>query len=120
MQPAGVLGPGSSPRKLKFSRRADGGGCSAGEEAVQITGIQGSFCSPKCEGLFRRCPQDVPDGATAKPECVLETQGSSKPTQCALICTPSENNADGSNDACPNKASCKPISGTGICTYDSL
>jgi len=86
---------------------------------VQITGVKGSFCSPKCVGLFRKCPADVPGGATAKPECVLETAGSSKPSQCALICTPSENNADGSNDVCPPNASCKPISGTGICTYDN-
>jgi len=94
-------------------------GCASDEQSVQITGVQGDFCSPKCEGvLFKHCPSDVPDGATAKPECVLETQGSSKPTQCALICQPSENLADGSNAACPTNASCKPISGTGICTYD--
>lgn len=57
------------------------------------------------------------DGATAKPECVLETSGSNKPTQCALICTPA---ADGSRvqAECPSNASCKAISGTGICTYD--
>jgi hypothetical protein len=92
-------------------------GCSADEEAIQITGVAGDFCSPKCTGvLFKKCPTDVPGGATAKPECVLETAGSSKPTQCALICTPSAN----SGDECPTGASCKAISGTGICTYDDL
>jgi hypothetical protein len=44
---------------------------------------------------------------------VLETQGSSKPTQCALICTP------GSNGACPTGATCQAIQGEGICTYPS-
>lgn len=83
-----------------------------GETSVQITGVQGSFCSPKC-GLFRECTKDVPAGTTAKPECVLETSGSQKPTQCALICDPSA-----TADGCPKKASCKSISGTGLCTYD--
>jgi cathepsin F len=41
----------------------------------------------------------------------LETQGSSKPTQCALICTPGE------NAACPQGATCQSIQGEGICTY---
>jgi hypothetical protein len=87
------------------------GPCKEGETAVQITGVQGSFCSPKC-GLFRTCPK-APAGTAAKPECVLETAGSQKPTQCALICSPSSLAGD-----CPAKASCKSISGTGLCTYD--
>jgi hypothetical protein len=89
------------------------GPCQEGETAVQITGVQGSFCSPKC-GLFKTCSKDIPAGTTAKPECVLETAGSSKPSQCALICDPSA--MDG---GCPAKASCKSISGTGLCTYDN-
>ena len=89
------------------------GPCQAGETAVQITGIQGSFYSPKCE-IFHICSKDVPEGTTAEPKCVLETSGSSKPTQCALICTPS-----GDAGQCPDKASCKAISGTGLCTYDN-
>jgi len=88
------------------------GPCKAGETAVQITGIKGSFCSPKC-GLFRSCPKNVPAGTTATPTCALETSGSQKPTQCALICTPSA-----LADGCPTNASCKSISGTGLCTYD--
>ena len=88
------------------------GPCMEGETAVQITGLKGSFCSPKCE-LFRKCTQDVPAGTTAEPKCVLETSGSTKPTQCALICTPST-----LADGCPTNASCKSISGTGLCTYD--
>ena len=35
------------------------GPCQEGEQAVQITGIQGGFCSPKC-GAFRTCTKDVP------------------------------------------------------------
>jgi len=90
------------------------GPCADGEQAVQITGIQGSFCSPKCEGLFvKKCPA-YPGSITAQPKCVLETAGSQKPTQCALICDPSA-----ADDACPAKASCKAIQTTGLCTYDN-
>eukprot|EP00041_Stephanoeca_diplocostata_P026566 m.718450 g.718450 ORF g.718450 m.718450 type:complete len:541 (-) comp22995_c0_seq2:7327-8949(-) len=94
------------------------GSCLAGETAVQITGLGGSFCSPACSATTP-CPTDVPDGATAKPECVLEKSGAPTPTQCALICTPEDNLRDGSNAACPTKATCKKIQTTGICTYDS-
>jgi hypothetical protein len=77
---------------------------------AQITGVTGDFCSPLC--VQNECPKG--DGSfTAKPSCVLETQGSSKPTQCALICTP------GSNGACPAGATCQAIQGEGICTYPS-
>jgi len=47
--------------------------------------------------------------------CALETSGSSKPSQCALICI-------GATQAeadlkCPKGATCKKIQTTGICTY---
>jgi len=86
-------------------------GCQSDELSVQVEGLAGDFCSPYCS-TSKPCPTDVPDGTTASPECVLETAGSSSPTNCALICTP------GSNDECPQNASCKPISGIGVCTYD--
>lgn len=78
---------------------------------MSITGLKGSFCSPHCS-TSSPCPTDVPDQVTAKPTCALETQGSSNPTQCALICDPSASNS------CGAKASCKPIQNTGVCTYD--
>jgi len=82
--------------------------CTGSETSVQITGVTGDFCSPLC--YQNQCPKG--DGSfTATPSCVLETQGSSKPTQCALICTP------GDNAACPAGASCQSIQGEGICTY---
>jgi C1A family cysteine protease len=88
--------------------------CNAGEEAIRVNGIDGAFCSPKCS-TSSPCSSKTPPGmgSTVKPECVLETPGSSQPTQCALICQP------GSNDDCPTNASCKPISTVGVCTYDS-
>jgi len=86
-------------------------GCLSDETAVQITGIAGSFCSPRCSSTVS-CPTDVPKGTTAEPKCVLESQGSPTPTQCALICDPSAANS------CPPKATCKAIQNTGLCTYN--
>ena len=89
---------------------ANGGSCNAGEEAVRIQNVQGSFCSPSC--ATAACPTNVPAGTTAQPECCLETPGPSKPGRCALICQASSK--------CPAKASCKMVQGAiGICTYDS-
>ena len=86
------------------------GPCQSGEEAVQIQGVQGAFCSPSCANSA--CPTDVPAGTSAVPECALEVQGQSKPTYCALICEASSK--------CPTNASCKMVQGSiGICTYDS-
>ena len=84
---------------------------------VTITGLAGDFCSPKCS-TAKPCPTDVPAGTTAKGQCVLEMSGQPQPSQCALICA----GADGkpNNLACPAKATCKPISTTAVCTYDSL
>jgi hypothetical protein len=87
------------------------GSCSQGEDNVEITGVDGSFCSPECSNQDP-CPTDVPDGATAEPQCVLKMQNGKE--NCALICNP---NAD--DQQCPKHASCKSIQSTGVCTYDN-
>jgi len=85
--------------------------CASDEEAVQVQGLSGSFCSPKCKGLFiKTCPA-APSGTSAQGKCILEASGSSSPTNCALVCQP------GSNGACPAGATCQAIQGTGICLY---
>jgi C1A family cysteine protease len=86
-------------------------GCLSDELAVQVEGLSGDFCSPYCSSS-KPCPTDLPAGTTAQAECVLETSGSSTPTNCALICNPA------TNDGCPTNATCKPIAGIGVCTYD--
>lgn len=115
--PAPPPPPGPAPPGKSHYEDPNDGGCLADEVKVQITGLSGTFCSPRCSATTP-CPTDVPDSATASPKCVLESSGSSTPTQCALICKPSLSAADGSNAECPTKATCKPISGTGLCTYD--
>jgi len=83
-------------------------GCQSDEKAIQIQGVSGDFCSPACQGS--RCPNDVPTGVTAEPQCALKDQSGDK--YCALICNPEAN-----DDEC-GTATCKPIQGVGICTYD--
>jgi len=87
-------------------------GCRSDEKDIQIQGVPGAVCSPACTlGIF--CPKDVPTGVTAKPTCALQDSSAHK-KYCALICTPGSNEAD----QCGANASCKSISGVGICTYD--
>ena len=93
-------------------------GCEADELKVQIQGLAGEICSPSCTAAA--CPTDVPAGVTAKPQCALSDAASGK-KYCALMCSPSTDEASlRAGDAqCGDKASCKAISGLGICTYDS-
>ena len=84
-------------------------GCLSDEQAVQIQGVTGDFCTPPCKSMS--CPSDVPSGVTATPTCALQTTTGTK--YCALLCNPS-----GNGDECGSEASCKSISGVGICTYD--
>lgn len=91
-------------------------GCESDEQAVQVQGVAGDFCSPKCTN--GKCPTDVPAGATAKPQCALQDPSGNK--YCALICSPSLPIANQmvADAQCGINASCKPISGVGLCTYD--
>merc|ERR1711968_272601 len=45
-------------------------GCRSDEQAIQIQGVTGDFCTPKCSGMT--CPSDVPSGVTATPTCALQ------------------------------------------------
>merc|ERR1712072_891523 len=92
-------------------------GCETDEQAVQVQGLSGDFCSPKCTGILKtKCPTDVPSGATAKPQCALKTTAGAK--YCALICSPSTDEASlRAGDAQCGTGSCQAISGVGLCTY---
>ena len=62
---------------------------------------------------------DACGGATATPQCALQDQSGDK--FCALICSPDtlEWNLRAGDAQCGGaKASCKPIQGLGICTWD--
>ena len=87
-------------------------GCSSDEVSIQIQGVAGDFCTPKCAKITNACPKDLPAGATATPQCALQ-DSSTNTKYCALICNPSSMDAE-----CGTNASCKSIQGTGVCTYD--
>jgi len=92
-------------------------GCESDEQAVQVQGLQGDFCSPQCSSSGA-CPKDIPTGITAKPECALQTTTGGK--FCALICSPSLpiKNQMVADAQCGENASCKAVSGVGLCTYN--
>merc|ERR1712022_91658 len=93
-------------------------GCLSDEQSIQIQGISGDFCTPKCTGILKtKCPTDVPTGVTAKPQCALRDQSGNK--YCALICSPSTDEASlRAGDSACGTATCKSIQGVGLCTYD--
>jgi len=97
--------PSPTPSSSHYEDPKDG--CQVGEQEVQLQDIKGAFCSPECSGT--QCPNDIPTGVTARPECALKDSGSNK-SYCALICTPESNEC--------GAATCKNIQGAGICTYD--
>jgi hypothetical protein len=84
-------------------------GCLADELPFHIADVSGTICAPKC--AFGQCPSDVPDCVTAVPTCALQLSDGTK--YCALLCNPT-NLRGGECGA----ATCQPIQGTGICTYD--
>ena len=108
--------PGPSPKTHYGDPK---NGCMSDEIEVQIQGISGDFCTPKC-GFFKRCPSDLPTGVTAAPQCAIQ-DSSTKQKYCALICSPTLPIADqnAADAQCGENASCKPAqAGVGLCTYD--
>jgi len=91
------------------------GGCEADELAVQVQGVPGSFCSPKCSTSTPHCPTDMPKGDSATPQCIL---ASASGKYCALVCTPSMLKSNGESGEC-GAGTCASIQGIGLCTYAS-
>jgi hypothetical protein len=97
-------------------------GCCSDEVSVTYTGvITGDWCSPECTGVQKdKCPTDVPAGSTADPQCVGPVEDPSTTQYCALQCSLASIIKDqkAADAQCGNGASCKSVSGVGICTYD--
>jgi len=111
--------PGPSPPPTPSTSHYEDpkGGCQSDEIDIQVQGVTGAFCAPSCSFLFHKCPADVPTGVEAKPQCALQ-DASTKKKYCALMCTPSSNDAQ-----CGANASCKTVQAgvgpkVGLCTYD--
>jgi C1A family cysteine protease len=89
-------------------------GCMSDEQPVKVQGLSGDFCAPDCKSAA--CPTDVPAGVTAKPQCALQSSAGDK--KCALICSPSTDEASlRVGDAQCGAGTCSPIQSVGICTY---
>jgi len=91
------------------------GGCEDDEQAVQVQGVSGDFCSPACDSSGA-CPSDIPSGDSAKPQCALQSTTGGK--YCALICTPSALKFNGANGEC-GSGTCQGIGFIGLCTYSA-
>merc|ERR1719174_2099005 len=114
-----VSGSDDSAQDCHYEDPNVSGGCRDDETGpISIQGIDGSICAPAC-GFAKPCPTDACGGATATPQCALQDQSGDK--FCALICSPDtlEWNLRAGDAQCGGaKASCKPIQGLGICTWD--
>eukprot|EP01050_Picozoa_sp_SAG11_P020608 SAG11_NODE_3504_length_2407_cov_3.710572_1_plen_581_part_00 len=68
---------------------ASGSACQADEIEFEMNGVRGSFCSPACTSdgtTSGHCPQDLPSGVTATPQCIVRDPIGSG-SHCALTCT---------------------------------
>jgi hypothetical protein len=93
------------------------GPCLSDEIATGIQNVPGEVCIPGCSVSY--CPTDVPAGVTATPTCALSSSSGAK--YCALICSPYVDlKSLRAGGAQCGGANCQPISGTGICTYESM
>ena len=111
--------PPSPPASTHYSNPA--GGCMIDEVTIQIQGVTGSFCSPKC-GPDNACPTDIPPGVTASPQCALKSSADGPNEYCALICATSLPILDqqAADSQCGGGGSCKEVAigvGLGLCTY---
>lgn len=99
--------PPPSPPSPSGSTHYEKPPCRSDEVDVQVQGLTGETCTPKCTGTT--CPTDVPEGTTAKPSCVLQ-DSSTGDKYCALTCL---------IGGCPPGATCQRSGFMGLCMYPS-
>jgi hypothetical protein len=85
----------------------DAGDCCENEDPMMVGGIDGRFCSPRCD--MGTCP----DSPVGFPACRLGPDVNS-PENCVLLCVDYQNSTD-----CPAGATCKDTGqpNSGICSY---
>merc|ERR1711973_213420 len=100
--------PGPTPTPGAGPYEDPANGCATGESAIQIQGVTGAYCAPKCQNYS--CPS-APSNINGRATCAV--RGGST-YYCAVICNPS------GTAQCDASAgmTCKAVSSTGICTYD--
>eukprot|EP00494_Astrolonche_serrata_P025253 UN25514 len=97
--------PGPGPQSGHWKNPNDG--CDDGDEPIQIEGLAGKMCTPKCQGFLKTCPAAPSSWTGASARCALQTSGGEK--YCALECSPGQNGC--------GPATCEAIQGIGICMY---
>ena len=114
-----VTTPTTTSKYGHYSNPADTT-CRSDETTTTLHGVAGDeppgqFCAPRCDAQTP-CPQAVPKGTTASPQCVLAaTAQDTAPSRCGLVCMPgTESRRD---NGCPQGADCVAIGGIGVCTY---
>jgi len=114
--------PTPTPTPTPAGKHYEAPPCASDEQAVQVQGIKGAFCSPSCSTskVCPAAPSSTHRGTTA--QCILQTSGSSQPTNCALVCVPAKKGENaifskGKGRRCPAPAKCEAIQGTGLCMY---
>merc|ERR1712195_294348 len=117
--------PTPTPTPTPAGKHYEAPPCASDEQAIQVQGVDGAFCSPSCSDS-KACPA-APKSTHrgTKAQCILQAQGSSQPTNCALVCKPASKGEDeiflakGKGRRCPSPAKCESIQGTGLCMYPS-
>lgn len=87
--------------------------CHADEILIQIEGVPGISCEPRCTTADMDCNYPTPPSmdSSVTQQCALQSPDGGD--FCALICNPFDE-----DDGCPDGASCRTVLTTGICTYD--
>lgn len=84
-------------------------GCSSDEVSVQVQGVDGDICVPKCN-VLGQCP-DAPAGVDATAQCALQTSEGDR--YCALTCQFGQTCDPSANLTCKRVQLLM-----GLCTYD--
>jgi len=75
----------------------------------EVQGSSGNLCAPRCDGSNYNCPGDMPMGASAQPQCML--QDADRGAYCGLLCQV--------DAQCPSGARCRQLRQVevGLCLY---
>jgi len=83
--------------------------CQADEVQGEVQGASGFVCAPRCKDNSYDCPLDMPSGASAQPQCML--QDVDRGAFCGLLCQV--------DSQCPSGAHCRQLKQmeVGLCMY---
>ena len=77
-------------------------GCESDEQAVQVQGVSGGFCSPACSSAGS-CPSDKPAGDSAAPQCALQSPTGDKSARAG------ESRREGGQSSFTHRQACRTL-----------